>query len=249
MILSPFLSRFYLRGVQASTPIFSVDDSHSVSHLHPMFEPRWLTWQELCLELRLKPKQVKRLVKRGAIVGLCHGNPQRLQTDWRYLDPSEKYKRALETAMMVTDLCYSVDLPSTQLLSSADFAHIAGLHPGTIRSMVARNKLRPYKIGNYSLFTPEQLRAWLLKRERKEPTSRRARCDQMIRWCLEKLNETAEPTMTMAEVREDDRLEEVLRRLLKKREPERSRAIREFWSRYDLARSVAAAIRGGQQSP
>jgi hypothetical protein len=67
----------------------------------------------------------------------------------------------------------------------------------------------------------------------------------LIRWCLLALEESPVETMTKAEVRNDDRLEGHLQKLLRRREPERSLLIKEFWRRYAAGKDVAKILAGG----
>jgi DNA-binding transcriptional MerR regulator len=204
---------------------------------------RWLDFESLCVELQLPAKVVKRLIKEGKLVGICHGRKGRYERDWRFLDPSEKYKRALSTQEKLLSFAYTVDLLAYPLLATAEVAVLAGLSQERIRHFVFTGKLKPHKMGRYSLYSPDQVRAFLLWRERKEPTSRRARCEMLLRWCLKALEANPEATMTLAEVRNDDLLEGHLRKLLRQKEPERTRSIQEFWRRYQLGKDVAAVLK------
>ena len=210
-------------------------------------KPRWLTFDELVFELQLSPKRVRKLIREGRLVGICTGRKANYATDWRYLDPSEKYKRALEEQEKILSHAHSVDLMEFPVISSAEFAQLAGISSSRVRGLVFNRKLLPTKIGKYSLFTPNQVREFLLRRERKESTARRARCELLLRWCLEKITARTEETLTVAQVENDDLLESTLQRLLRLKEPERTRAVQEFWRRYQLARDVAAVVSGDAQ--
>lgn len=205
---------------------------------------RWLSYDELCMELRLSPLHVKRLIRRGSIVGMCFGHKYKYETDWRYLDPSPQYKKALEIQERVLACAFKADLLNLPILSSSDFGDICGLTTVHVRVLIYKKKLRPHKLGKYSLFTPQQVRDFLLRRERKEPTDRRVRCEYLIRWCKKLLEKDQVGTLTRDQVKNDDDLEVHLRRLLKLPEPDRAAAIREFWSRYELAKTVAKVLAG-----
>lgn len=208
-------------------------------------KPRWLSFDDLVFELQLPPKRVLKLIREGRLVGICAGRNKNLQTDWRYLDPSEKYKRALEIQEKILSRAHQIDLMEFPVISSAEFASIAGLSSSRIRGLVFRGQLIPAKIGKYSLFTPNQVREYLLRRERKEPTSRRARCQALLRWCMQGIESNREDAMTREDVRQDDLLEGALMRLLQLKEPERTQAVQEFWRRYKLAKDVSGIIAGG----
>lgn len=204
---------------------------------------RWLTFDDLCFELRLPPKQVKKLIKAGRLVGICTGKKMNLETDWRYLDPSDKYKKMLENQVKNLNNLHNSDLLELPLLNPAEFAAIAGITAVTIRGLIFNKKLNPLKIGKYSYFSPAQVREFLLRRERKEPRSRRARCELLLRWALAQLEKNQEEILTPEQIENDDLLESTMARLLRLKEPERTRAIQEFWRRYQLAKDVAAVIK------
>lgn len=204
---------------------------------------RWLTFDELVGELQITPGRAKKLIRQGRIVGYCVGNKRRLETDWRYVDPSETVKRAITLQENVFACTWRPEIFDFPCISTVEVAALAGIKPITVDINIHRKKLKPHKMGRFNLFTPRQVREFLLRRERKEPRSRRARCESILKWCLESLDK--EPAMTRAEVDRDDRLEGMLRKLLRLPEPERTTAIAEFWRRYKLCRDVVEAIAPG----
>ena len=141
---------------------------------------RWLTFDELCFELRLPAPQVKKLIRQGRLVGICTGKKTSLTTDWRYIDPSDQYKKMLENQVKNANNLHNQNLFDFPVLSPAEFGAIAGLNKSTIRGLIFNKKIIPTKIGKYSYFSPAQIREFLLKRERKEPRSRRARCEVLL---------------------------------------------------------------------
>ena len=206
---------------------------------------RWLTFDDLVFELQLPPGRVLKLIRAGSLVGICTGKKINLKTDWRYLDPSEKYKNALVIQEKILSQTHAVDLMEFPVISSAEFAAIAGISPARIRGLIFTDQLVPTKMGRYCLFTAAQVREFLLRRERKEPRSRRARCEVLLRWCLRAIKSRAADAMTQEEVRQDDLLEGMLARLLRLKEPERTQAVQEFWRRYQLAKDIAGIIGAG----
>ena len=65
--------------------------------------------------------------------------------------------------------------------------------------------------------------------------------EAIICWCLERIHEP--DAITREAVQRDDELEGMLHKLLRLKEPTRSKAIREFWRRYQLAKDFTNAIR------
>jgi hypothetical protein len=204
---------------------------------------RWLTFEELCDELRLKPFQVRRLIKNGKVVGICHGkNPRRLETDWRYLDPTPKYKRALSLLEHMTSNTLEIDLGEFPVIGSAEFAELCGFSQDRVRGLIHRKVLKPYKVGKYSLFTPQQLRDFLRRREGSINRYKRPSMATLLDWCMRYAQGDRARYITRDQVRRDDELEGEIRQILRLPEPERSRAMRTFWRRYELAKEFSRAF-------
>lgn len=213
---------------------------------------RWVNLEELCEGLRLPHKVVRRLIREHKIVGFHNDNLTNAK-NWRFLDPSEEYKKALHAQESILSRRYRIDLMQFPIVSSAELAQISGLSPSTIRNFVNDGTLKPWKMGRYSIYTPEQVREFLLRRERKEPRDRRARCETLLRWCLAQLEANPVASLTEKEVQRDDKLEGALRKIMRQKEPARSTNLAEFWRRWDLAGSAAKLIRkqaaGSKQVP
>lgn len=208
---------------------------------------RWLTLEEICEELRLPPMSVWNLVHRHKIVGLKGSTHNRSNaTTWRFLDPSEEYKKALNAQESILRNSHTIDLMRFPIIGMAEFAELAGVPQSTLRNYVQTGALKPYRIGRHSVFTADQVRAFMLARERKEPRERRARCEDLIRWCRRKLDANPQATMTREEVQKDNAIEGQLRKIMRQREPERSRNLAEFWRRFDLIKSAARVTKRSQ---
>jgi len=204
---------------------------------------RWLTFDEMCEELRVPPEIVRLLIRNHRLVGIGlpdkkPGSPR----DWRLLDPIPAYKAALQTQYAVLSRSHSVNLLEKPVLSSAEVAEIAGVSEQIIRNAVYQKKIRPYKIKHYSLFTVEEVRRYLLARERKQPYDRRARCEAIIRWAFAQLDKYPGKILTQADVHRDDQLEGALRRLMRLPKSQRPSAVAEFWRRFELANTVVQTI-------
>lgn len=208
----------------------------------------WLTIEEACTELRLPPKVIYRMIHQHKLVGLVAGT-RKSRRSWRILDPSEEYKKALLAQEDILRHRYPIDILAFPIISSAELGRMAGLSSSTIRNFVKDGSLKPWKMGRFSVYTAEQVREFLLRRERKEPRDRRARCETLLRWCLAQLEANPVATLTQKEVQRDDKLEGALRKIMRQKEPARSRNLAEFWRRWDLGSSAAKLIKKQQQKP
>lgn len=209
---------------------------------------RWLTFEDLCSELHLKPYQVRKLVKTGKVVGLCYGNPRRIQSDWRFLDPAPKYKKALELQQQILAHSLSIDLGEVPLLSTADFAQLCGFTQTRVRGLINRKVLTPYKVGRYSFFTANQLRDFLNRRQGRSNRYRRPSMARLLEWCGKYAAAGSEHYLSRAAIRKDDELEGEIQGILRLKEPQRTIAMKTFWRRYELAKEAARLIAAPSQS-
>lgn len=200
---------------------------------------RWLTFDDLCVEMQLVPKQVVKLIKAGKIVGMCVGQPRRLRTDWRYVDPGDKYKRALAIAARIESRRYQIDLGEFPVIATGEFATLCGFTSERVRGLIHRRVLKPHKIGKYSFFTVNQVRDFLYRRNRQEFQGYRARMDALLTWAMEYIAAQQPHGIPLEAVKKDDEMEGTLRRLMRLKEPQRTKAVAEFWRRHQLAIEVA----------
>lgn len=202
----------------------------------------WLTLEQTCAELRLPHKIVRRLLRKGQLVGFVDGARRNVK-NWRILEPSEDYIRALHAQESILSGRHAIDLMQFPIIGSVEFAELVDIPQSTLRNLVKNGTLKPWKMGRYSCYTAQQVRDFLLSRERLEPRDRRVRCAALVHWCLKKLSDNPVETLTEAEVHRDDQMEGSLRRIMRQREPERSKHLNEFWRRFELAQGVAKSIR------
>lgn len=202
---------------------------------------RWMTFDDLCVDMQLSPAQLRRLIKAGKIVGICHGRPKRLRSDWRYVDPGERYKRALALQAKIQSRKFEIDLGEFPVISSAEFATLCGFSTERVRGLIFRKVLKPHKIGKYSFFTANQVRDFLFRRDHTQHKDLRPRMNTILAWAMQYLETQKSLAMPLAAVRDDDELEGMLRKLMALKEPHRSRAVKEFWRRHKLAQDVAKA--------
>jgi excisionase family DNA binding protein len=204
----------------------------------------WLTFTQICQRLNLTEKQVLKLIKSGKLVGIHHSGPAGAYKDgWIYLDPTPKYARALEVQALILSRNYSIDVTTVPLLSTAEVAAITQTGQDNIRQMIYKRKLRPTRVGNLSLFTAQQVRDLLWKREKSERRDRRARTGQMVKWFLSQHESEQSQKMSKSEVAKDNEMERLLRKIVKLQEPERTKSLKEFLSRSGLAKEVADILK------
>lgn len=209
---------------------------------------RWLNFDDLCVEMQLTPRQVLKLIKAGKIVGLCHGRVSRPRTDWRYVDPAEKYKRALALAARIESRRYAIDLAEFPIISTNEFATLCGFSSDRVRGLIHRKVVQPYKIGKYSFFTANQVRDFIYRRSQQQHAYGRPRMDALLTWAMAYLDSQKPLGMPLADVRKDDELEGTLRRLMKLKEPQRTKAVQEFYRRWTLAKEVKQVVAGSPSS-
>ena len=193
-----------------------------------------MTFPDLCMELRLSPAKVKKLIKAGKLVGICYGRKANIESDWRYLDPSPRYKQALEVQEMLFSGKRRENLLETPLISAPEFCEIAQITMQNLYVLVHRKAVKATKIGRFHFFTVLELYRFLRHRQKIKDTSVPLRL--IIEWVNEKLQEIE------AENKEDSQLdrdmEKALRQIFRKPEPQRSRLLEEFWSRYELIKAA-----------
>ncbi len=200
---------------------------------------RWMKFDELCLELRLSPYRVKKLIKAGRIVGLCFGKPYRYETDWRYVDPSERYKKALSTQQQILGKTYHFDLGEMPLISAREVAALCGFSQNRVRGLVLRKVLSAHKIGKDNYFTANQVRDFIFRRDKIRKKEDRPAMDTILRWAMQYIEKERIASVPLEKAKQDDALESMMQRLMQLREPERSKQIAVFWHRYQLAKDIA----------
>jgi hypothetical protein len=200
-----------------------------------MDHANWITFNELCLTLRITPYQAIRLIKADKVKYIAWGRSYR--TQHRFIDPGDDALLHMEATGTI-----EFDLSAFPFISAAEFAEIAGVSQNRIRRLVLLGHVKPKKMGGVNVFTPKQVRNILLKRERRTPLDRKPLVRDIVRWFLQYYEQEYRHSLSQAQVREDDELERQLNRMMKLPHAQRSRTMRQFWQRVELARKVADAI-------
>ena len=131
---------------------------------------RWLTLDETCLELRLGRRAVLNMLRSGRLAGyqvsLSYRDAKRTgkMGAWRILDPGAKFALHLKE--------FERHLEHVPLLNGREAAEVLGVKPGTIRQLKKRGQLQGTATSNGTLYTVEELRRILLRRESKSESGR-----------------------------------------------------------------------------
>jgi hypothetical protein len=196
---------------------------------------KWLTFDETCVELRLAGKAVRNMLRSGLLVGyqvpLRHRDPKSKGKfgAWRILNPGAKFARYWKESER--------HLEHIPLLSSREMAEILNVKPATIRQLKKRGRLQGTETSNGTLYTVEELRRILLRRESKAKGPK-LYSPILGRWAQ---GLVAQDAAVQAEV-----LDELLKQAVGLAEPVKSRYIVEVWLHFDAVNSLFRSARLGE---
>lgn len=184
------------------------------------------------MELHLSAPKVKKLIKAGKLAGICFGRKSCLESDWRYLDPSPRYKQALEVQELLLSGKRRENLIDIPLLSTSEFCEITEITSNHLYVMIHRGIVKPRKFGKFQLFSVLELRRFLRRKQKAKEAG--VPLHRIVEWTLEKVQESDSDSLLESE--EDREMEGALRRIFRQPEPQRSKMLRDFWDRYELAK-------------
>jgi hypothetical protein len=193
---------------------------------------RWRTLFEVCEELRLGPRPVRRLIRRGQLVGYRLPRSGRNQWgQWRILDPGAKFARYVDEV--------NRHVEHVPLLSGREVAEVLGVTPNAVRQLKRRRRLRGTKVGMNTLYTAGEVRRFLFKRER------------ISRQGARKVYSPILATWARGLVKQDEQvgvqvLDSLLRAAVPIPEPARSQYIVEVWDHFDAINSLLRSARTGE---
>jgi hypothetical protein len=196
---------------------------------------KWLTFDEMCVELRLARKAVRNMLRSGLLVGyqvpLRRRDPKSRgkMGAWRILDPGAKFARYLEESKR--------HLEHLPLLSGREVAEVLGLKPGTIRQLKRRGQLQGQVTPSGTFYTLQELRRFLLRRESKAE-GRKLYSPTLGRWAQALVSQDA---TVQAEV-----LDELLKQALGLAEPLKSGYVVEVWRHFDAVNSLLRSAKLGE---
>jgi|HubBroStandDraft_6_1064221.scaffolds.fasta_scaffold03969_5 hypothetical protein len=196
---------------------------------------RWLSFDETCIELRLGEKAVRNMLRSGQLVGyqvtLRRQDPKSRgkMGAWRILDPGAKFARYLKESER--------HLEHVPLLSGREVALVLGLKSGTIRQLKKRGRLQGEATTNGTLYTVDELRRLLLRRESKAE-GRKVYSPTLGRWAQ---GLVAQDATVQAEV-----LDELLKQAIGAAEPLKSKYVVEIWGHFDAVDSMLRSAKLGE---
>jgi hypothetical protein len=196
---------------------------------------RWLTVDETGLELGLGRKAVLNMLRNGRLVGyqvpLSRRDPKSKGKfgAWRILDPGAKFARHLKESER--------HLEHVPLLSGREVAEVLGVKPGTIRQQKRRGRLQGSETPSGTLYTVEELRRLLLRRESKAKGPK-LYSPILGRWAQ---GLVAQDATVQAEV-----LDELLKQAVGLAESVKSRYIVEVWRHFDAVNSLLRSVKLGE---
>ncbi len=129
---------------------------------------RWLSFDDVCLELGLGSRAVSTLLRSGALVGYRlprQGQRGKKNGQWRILDPGHRFARYLEESKR--------RIEHVPLLSGREIAEVLEVTPAAIRQLRKRKKIRGQKVGNTVLYTAAEIRRVVIQRDRRSRRGKR----------------------------------------------------------------------------
>ncbi len=196
-----------------------------------------LTLDETCMELRLGRKAVLGMLRSGQLVGY-QVPPSRRDSKsrgkfgaWRILNPGAKFARHLKESER--------HLEHVPLLNGREAAELLGLKSGTIRQLKKRGRLQGQATPNGTLYTAEELRRFLLRRESKaHAEDPKLYSPTLGRWAQALVSQDA---TVQAQV-----LDELLKQAVGLAEPLKSEYVVEVWHHFDAVNSLLRSARLGE---
>lgn len=175
---------------------------------------RWLSLQDVCIELRLSQRCVRKLLRDGQLVGYQLARRGRGRGKWRILDPGEKFSRYLHESQFHVE-----HIP---LASNEEVAEILGVKSSTVRQWKKRGKIRGQNMGNRTVYSAIEIRRMLFWRSLH---SRGEYSPILVEW----LRGIVERNLWSG----GDILDSLLRQALPVPEPQKTRCIVELWDLFD----------------
>lgn len=187
------------------------------------------------MELRLGGCAVRNLLRSGRLVGyqvpLSYRDPESRgkMGAWRILNPGAKFARYLEKSKRHVE-----HIP---LLSSREMAEVLGVKQATVRQLRKRGRLHGTATTDGTLYTVQELRKFLLRRESKAE-QRKLFSPLLGRWAQ---GLVAEDTSLQAQA-----LDELLKQAVSLEEPQKSRYVVEVWQHFEAVNSLLQSARLGE---
>lgn len=215
-----------------------------------MTEQRWLSLDGICSVLQTNRTHIFWLVKQGYLETI----PPAKGSGARYLDPTPQYAERLRLAEMIYRrrhlLPTGFDLSEKALFTKSEIAAIVGWTEKYTVKWLREHKIPFIKCGNRKtglcLYTPKAVREILWRRSgRKEFSKQRAPflIRELIEYFLKHHSDNGEDIPTDKQFMEDDLFQRKLNRILKMKSPQKEAALRELWSKVELAKQAAHSLK------
>ena len=206
-------------------------------------EQRWLSSTGICSALGISPNILRILVKQKLIVKIGK-NP-----NIRYLDPTPEYAEQLrlgQTLHAQEYLRFRDSLSSAALLTLREVAEIMGWTIEYARLYFNKKKIPAIQVGQYHLYSVEQVRDFLYARQDRRGAIRsrgKFLLREMIDYFWRYYGIECEETPTDSEFAEDDLLQRKLAKMMKTPSPQRELMLADFMAKIQFAKEVVAAAK------
>ena len=197
-----------------------------------MYE-RWLSLIEACFELRLSEREIKRMLGQGILVGIrvplreLDRKAHRKWQGWRILDPGLKFRRYLEESQR--------RIEHIPLVSGRECGEVLGITPEAVRQMKRRKQIEGKKCGNATLYSVNELRRYLIKKENRQP---RGRCSAYSSVLITWLRGILERDQKVG----GEVLDRLLRQAVALPEPLKSEYVVRLWDLFDTINRILREI-------
>ena len=183
----------------------------------------WYSLTEVCIELRLGPRAVLKLLESGQLVGYrVPRNGRSRSSSWRILAPSQRLGRYLQESRE--------RLEHVALLSSAEIAEVLGIKPVAIRQLKRRGRIQGQKVRNTTFYSVAEVRNLLRRRQKKTAPTRKLYSPILVKWLEGRLSRS--PNI------EAQILDELLRQTIDAPANSKTKYIVELWRCFDEISSL-----------
>jgi hypothetical protein len=206
-----------------------------VAELHRGTMNRWLDFDEACLELRVGPRALQKMLNHGVLVGyrvpVWRRGHNRMGPwgRWRILDPGHKFAQYIDESRRHVE--------HVPLLSGREVGHVLGVSPAAIRQLKKRKRLCGTTVNHQTLYTAAEIRRFLLRRE---GHGRQSYSPILTRWLRGLVAQDKQVTVQV--------LDEMLSQVAAIPEPEKSRYLVELWWHFDMVNDLVRSARLGENA-
>lgn len=208
-------------------------------------EVRFLTMQEICIQLRISPHKARRLLNTKFLAGMKVPGAGGKHGQWRIVDPGPKFERWLREEEE-----HRFHVP---LLSLREVADITGLTYNAIRCLVARGKIKSaFREGKRRehRFTVAEVRRLIRERELLvRPGKKTVQLRKLVEWGKSYLEELRKESAENTQDPVKDQLAEALANILELPQPERTQSLLAFFNKVDGAGLLLDTVRKSGNLP